>query len=268
MGALSSPAVEDYGRDGVLFPIPALDPEEAAHYRAAVEELVSRLGGDPKPADMGQPHLHFRWAHRLATHPAVLDAIESVLGPNILIHSTSIFRKPPRSGSYVSWHQDGAYWGLNAPLLTSAWIALTESTPANGCLRVVPGSHRQRILPYKESPTADNLLVSGLEVAVEVDENQAVDVVLAPGEMSLHQVDIIHGSSANRSEASRIGYAVRYVAPELSQALPHHAVVLARGCDDHHHYEIRTELPANDFEEGLMAQREFSERWRLRRLGR
>lgn len=266
---LTPEQLDAYRRDGVLFPVPVLTAEEAARYRACLDELVARLGGQPKPSDMSQPQLHFRWASELATHPAVLDVIEDVLGPDILVHSASIFSKPPRSRSYVSWHQDGAYWGLSEPGVTSAWIALSDSTPENGCLRVVPGSHTRRVLPFTETPgAADNLLASGLEVAVEVDEAAARDVVLRPGEMSLHHVDIVHGSNPNRSAIQRVGFAVRYVAPRVAQTLEHHEVLLARGRDDHHHYRIRAEHPTAGIDEGLAAQTAFSRRWREVRLGR
>lgn len=269
MKRLSPAQLDAYRRDGVLFPIPALTAEEAARYRACLDELEARLGGQPRPSDMSQPQLHFRWAYELATHPAVLDVIEDVLGPDVLVHSASIFSKPAGSRAYVSWHQDGAYWGLSEPAVTSAWIALSESMPENGCLRVVPGSHTRRVLPFTETPGAtDNLLASGLEVAVEVDEADARDVVLRPGEMSLHHVDIVHGSNPNRSAIKRAGFAVRYVAPHVSQSLEHHEVLLARGRDDHHHYRILTEPPTAGIDEGLSALNEFSRRWREVRLGR
>jgi non-heme Fe2+,alpha-ketoglutarate-dependent halogenase len=256
---LSPPEIERYRRDGILFPIPALTSAEVGLFRAALEDLEMRLGGHPRPADMAQPQLHFRWAYDLATHPVILDAVEDVLGPNILVHSASIFSKHPRTPDFVSWHQDGFYWDLAAPLLTSAWIALSDSAPDNGCLRVMPGSHQRDRLPHSGSPGArDNLLSTGLEIAVEVDESEALDVTLQPGEMSLHHVHIVHGSNPNRSDRKRIGFAVRYVAPEVRQRLSHHAVLLARGRDDHHNFEHLPGPPGASIEEGLRAQAEFS----------
>ena len=278
MKALAAGQLEAYRRDGVLFPLPALDigdignigdTGEVARYRACVDELEARLGGNPRPSDMSQPQLHFGWARELATHPAVLDAIEDVLGPDIIVHSASIFSKRPRSPDYVSWHQDGAYWDLSEPGVVSAWIALSPSTPENGCLRVVPGSHTRRTLPFAESArSADNLLISGAEISVEVDESSAVDVVLSPGQMSLHHVDIVHGSNPNGSDVKRVGFAVRYVTPGVTQRLPHHEVLLARGRDAHGHYRILETPPTAGLDEGLAAMREFSERWRRFRLGR
>lgn len=233
--ALGQEARTRYAASGVLFPIPALGAEDVSRYRSAFLALAAALGGEPKPAQLGQCHLFFRWAYELAVHGAVLDAVERLIGPDILVHSTTLFPKYPRDPSFVSWHQDGHYWDLDAPSLVSAWIALTDSTPENGCVRVVPGSHRARVA-HTERRTARNLLTTGLEVAAQVDEAQALDVLLPAGSMSLHHVNLVHGSQPNASHHMRLGFAVRYVAPYVRQPTPHHAVLLARGQDRHRHY--------------------------------
>jgi ectoine hydroxylase-related dioxygenase (phytanoyl-CoA dioxygenase family) len=251
--------VKQYERDGFLFPIPVLSAEEVLQYRAALEELEAQLGNKLKPVQVVQPHLHFRWAYDLATHPAVLDVVEAIIGPNILVHTTSIFCKYPYDPAYISWHQDGYYWRLSAPRLVSAWIALSDSHPENGCMRVLPGTHRQRLAHCEHRHDA-NLLTSGLTVAGDIDQTAAVDLVLRAGEMSLHHVQIVHGSEANRSASKRIGFAIRYVAPDVSQALEHHVVVLARGRDAHHHYELLDKAPAGSIAEGIAAQAAFARR--------
>ncbi|MDA2928598.1 phytanoyl-CoA dioxygenase family protein [Acidobacteria bacterium AH-259-O06] len=131
---LSEAQISAYEENGVVFPIPVLTSEEVSRFRTKVEELEARLGGKPKAVELAQSHLHFRWAYELSTHPAVLDAVEDVLGPNILVWTTSIFAKHPHDASYISWHQDGTYWGLDSTRLTSAWIALTDSRVENGCM--------------------------------------------------------------------------------------------------------------------------------------
>lgn len=231
-------AVARYERDGILFPIAVLSAAEVARFRASFDALASALH-DPKPMDLGQCHLFYPWACDLATLPAVLDAVEAVIGPDILIHSSTIFPKYPRDPGFVSWHQDGHYWELDEPRLVSAWIALTDSAPDNGCMRVVPGSHRQRV-PHASRPGPEKILSSGLEVAVDVDERDAVDVVLGTGEMSLHHVNMIHGSKANTSDRMRIGFAVRYLSPLARQRIDHHEVLLVRGRDTAHHYRHGT----------------------------
>jgi ectoine hydroxylase-related dioxygenase (phytanoyl-CoA dioxygenase family) len=244
-----------YQRDGILFPIPALAPGETARFRAAFEDVAARLGGRPLAQQLSQTHLYLSWAHELATHPAILDAVEDVLGPDILVWTVSIFPKYPHDPGYISWHQDGTYWGLDSQQVTTAWVALTDSTVENGCMRVLPGSHRQPILPHRDTYAADNRLSRGQEVQAEVDERDAVDVVLRAGQMSLHHVNIIHGSNPNPSDRSRIGFAIRFTTPATRQIQGEPpTAVLARGRDEHHHFELLPAPPALDVGEAVAAQ--------------
>jgi len=256
---LSREQVERYERDGVVFPVEVLSREEVAKFRSAFDALESKLGGRPQHRQLIQPHLCYRWAYDLATHERILDVVEQVIGHNILIHSTSLFPKYPSATDHISWHQDAYYWGLSSPRLVSAWVALSESSRANGCLRVAPGTHRGERLPHVQSGQHKGTRLS-LEVAVDVDEAQAVDVVLQPGELSLHHPYAIHGSNPNHTTKKRIGFAIRFVAPEVSQTLPHHAVVLARGRDEYRHFELLGTPPRDDIEEGI-AQQAIVARW-------
>jgi ectoine hydroxylase-related dioxygenase (phytanoyl-CoA dioxygenase family) len=235
--------------------VPALAPDEATRYRGAFEELATRLGGRPVAQALGHTQAHFRWAYDLATHPAILDAVEDVLGPDILVWTVSIFPKYPRDPGYISWHQDGTYWGLDSTEVVTAWLALTDSTVENGCMRVVPGSHRRPILPHRDTYAPDNRLSRGQEIEVAVDEVDAVDVVLRAGEMSLHHVNIIHGSNANPSDRSRIGFAPRFTTPQTRQidGEPPTAV-LARGRDGYGHFQLLSGPPALSFDEAVDAQ--------------
>ena len=260
--SLSPQEAERYDRDGVLFPLPALSAEEVSQFRAAVESLEAHLG--VRQTRVVEAHLHFRWAYELALHPAVLDAVEDILGPDILVHSSSVFCKYPGRAGFISWHQDGFYWGLSAPRLVSAWVALTDSTVENGCMQVVKGTHHS-ILPHRERRHQDNMLLSGLTVEDAVDEGAGTHVTLKAGEMSLHHVNTVHGSGANLSRTKRLGVAVRYVAPGVSQTLPHHEVLLARGRDVYHNYKILQQPPGGDIAEGVAAQAEFGSRMRRAR---
>jgi non-heme Fe2+,alpha-ketoglutarate-dependent halogenase len=257
ISALTPQQQRDYERDGFLVPFTVLAPAEVERYRASFKQLEPHLGPGMTPRH-AQLHLHFRWAFDLASRPAVLDAVEAIVGRDILVHSTSLFCKQPHDPAFISWHQDAHNWRLDDPRLVSAWIALSESTPENGCLRVIPGSHRTR-LEHEARPSEDNMLPTGLSVADAVDETTAVDFVLAPGQMSLHHADLVHGSGGNRSDDQRIGFAIRYVSPSVSQERPHHAVVLVRGEDSHGHYELLDREPSGDFEESFAAHDAF---WR------
>jgi ectoine hydroxylase-related dioxygenase (phytanoyl-CoA dioxygenase family) len=178
------------------------------------------------------------WVHRLVSHPRILDAVEGVIGPNILVWESTWFVKFPHDKAFISWHQDGAYWGLNPPNVTTAWVALSASTPENGCMRVVPASHRVA-LPQRDTYAPDNALSRGQEIAVEVDETQGVNLTLAPGEMSLHHIGIVHGSKVNDSDHPRIGFAIRYISPEVvQQGSERQMVLLVRGKDEYGHFKI------------------------------
>lgn len=252
MPRLSAEQVGRFNRDGVLFPVPALSPQEVSGFRAAFEEWEACLGADLEAIQTRQLHLYFRWAYDLALHPEVLDAIESVLGPDLLVHSTTMFSKRPHDLHYVSWHQDGYYWGLNRPMMASAWIALSHSNRENGCMRALPGTHKDGMLAHAETAASEhNMLTTGLEVAGPIDEFKAVDVVLEAGQMSLHHVQLVHGSNPNRSDTRRVGFAIRYASPEVAQDMSHHEVLLARGKDEYRHFAHLQEPPRGSLAEGM-----------------
>ena len=254
--SLTEQEVEKYHHDGVLFPLPVLDRATADTCLDEVNRLEQALGGRPRPTELSQMHLHFDWAYRLVSHPRVLDAVEGVLGPDIIVWSAGLFNKHPHDSSYVSWHQDGTYWELDSTKVTTAWIALSASNPANGCMRVVPGSHRQGIHPHEDTYAEANALSRGQEVQVAVDESTVTDVVLQPGEMSLHDVRIIHGSNANTSDFKRVGYVIRYVAPEVRQIGNKPTAVLVRGEDRFGHYRLAGPPVNRPFEEAVRAMQE------------
>ncbi len=261
---LTREQVESYERDGFLAPINVLTADELEEFHAELRVLERRHGS--VGLILSQPHLHYRWAYELATHPDVLDAVEDILGPDLLIHSSTTFNKAPRDATYVSWHQDGHYWGLSEPAVVSAWIAFTVSTSENGCLRVLPGSHREGSLPHNASAAGPgNLLRSGLELALEVDADEARDVTLRPGQMSLHHVYTVHGSNPNQSSLGRKGFAVRYLAPRVSQESEHHEVIVARGRDDYHHYAHAAPPAQRALDESMAADAAFARRLRAAR---
>ena len=236
MKALSSAAVERYRRDGFYFPVPVLTPDEARECRRRLEVVEAATGGQLGGELRQKPHLLFTWLADLVRHPAILDAVEDVLGPNLLVWSTSFFIKGPRDSAFVSWHQDATYWGLSEPDVVTAWVAFTEATVENGAMRMVPGSHGEQ-LAHRDTFAANNLLSRGQEIEVEVDEAHGVDIVLRAGEMSLHHVRMVHGSPPNRSDDRRIGFAIRYIPTYVRQLAGEvDGAMLVRGVDDFHYY--------------------------------
>ncbi|MDT4953595.1 MAG: hypothetical protein QOJ02_1733 [Acidobacteriota bacterium] len=207
--SLTSQQLNQYDRDGIVFPVRVLSVDEAALFRTELESVAGNCeAGTLKRLD--GLHLFFDWAYHLVTHDALLNAVEDILGSDILIDGTLVFYKPPQDSSYVSWHQDSVYSSWHLTPSTSAWIALTASHPSNGCMRVIPGSHNQGVLDHANARDDSNLLFRGERVQT-VDESLAVDVVLQPGEMSLHHSNLIHGSNPNTSDEPRIGFIVRFV---------------------------------------------------------
>jgi non-haem Fe2+, alpha-ketoglutarate-dependent halogenase len=229
---LSEAEIERFRRDGYLCPLPVASEAEAASFRASLEAVEAHDGGRLARSTNQKPHLLLPWLNRLIRHPRILDAVEDLLGPNLFCWGSGFFSKPAGDPAYISWHQDSTYWGLSEPDVVTAWLAFTPSTVEAGCMRVMPCSHLKDQLPHKDTFAADNLLSRGQEVAVTVDERQAVDIVLQPGEMSLHHVRLIHGSEPNRADHPRIGYAIRYVPTYVRQisGIPDSAT-LVRGAD-------------------------------------
>src|SRR6516165_6479542 len=250
---LGAPQRLQYREKGYYYPIRVFEPSAVEKLRARFLDYLAHnrqsLIGLP-PRDhyfvLSQTQLLLRWVYRIVSHPEVLDAVESVLGPNIIVWSTQWFPKMPGDKAYVSWHQDATYWGLHPPHATTGWIALSESCVENGCMRVVPGTHKEPSLPQVETYAWDNVLSRGQEISVEVDECHAVNMALQPGEMSLHHIGIIHGSNPNRSDKPRIGIAARYITPEVAQdGTARQIVLLVRGNDGFGHFEL-VEPPQDD----------------------
>ena len=234
---LSTQAKDTYRRDGYCFPIQAVSPEEARDLRARLEAFERRNGGPLKGELRHKPHLLFTWLNELIRRPSILDAVEDVLGPNLLCWGTSFFIKEANDAGFVSWHQDSTYWGLSSPDVTTVWVAFTPANRENGCMKFIPGTHAVQVA-HADTFHKDNLLTRGQEISVEVDESKAVYVELAPGQASLHHVLLFHGSAPNRSGDRRIGFAIRYIPTHVRQtAGERDSATLVRGVDEFHHFE-------------------------------
>lgn len=236
MARLSETQVAHYRTEGYLAPIDALSGDEVAGFRAALDAHEARHGTMSGP-QRHNAHFLFTWADRLVRHPRILDAVESVIGPNILLRGSSFFIKEARDHRFVSWHQDATYWGLDPLDVVTAWVALSDSVEENGALKVVPGSHRKAQIPHVETFSPDNMLSRGQEIAVKVAPEEARTLELRPGQMSLHHVLLVHGSEPNPSDRRRVGFAIRYMPTHVRQAGPcPDPVWLVRGTDAHRHF--------------------------------
>ncbi len=262
---LSNAQVAQYHRDGYLFPLTAIGEPQAKALRTRIEALEATYrDGVPGGRDLNQyfrvnAHHVLPLAVEIATIPAMLDAVQSIIGPNILIWSCEFFIKEAGSDKVVTWHQDMTYWGLgedsdgDTDQLVSAWIALSPATVASGCMRFVAGSHKRAIQPHRDTFSHDNLLSRGQEMAVEVDEGEATDIVLRPGQFSLHHGRTFHASGPNVSGDRRIGIVMRYVTPRVRQLVgTRDYATLVRGYDDQHNW-IKVAPPDRDFPEHATA---------------
>jgi hypothetical protein len=247
----SAEAVRRFWADGYVFPLPALSSAEAAETLGRLEAF-SRRHGEASPRELVHRHLRFKphllvtWLDALVRRPTILDAVEALIGPDVLVWASAVFPKAPRDPSFVSWHQDSVTYGLEGDLLVTAWVALTDSGPDNAGMRVIPGSHRLGDLPHRDTDDPDNVLSRGETVAIDVDERRAVLVTLRAGEMSLHHLRTLHASPPNPSDRPRVGYAIRYMAPSMRPRGGPASALLVRGRDPHGHFELEP-APEADF---------------------
>ena len=238
MTGLTAAQVERFQRDGFLFPIRVFSEAETLAYRDRLEaaEAAAKPCAE-RAARAGLPITH-AWAWDLVHDPRIVEPISAVLGPNVLLWSMDWFIKPPGS-SYVTYHQDATYWGLWPHHVATAWVALSDAGPDTGPMRFVPGSHRGELFEQEETYAEDNLLSRGQAVKTTVDESKTVLAPLASGEMSLHHVRIVHGSSPNRTDDRRIGMVLRYCATDVRQTKAEgDRAILVKGRDDYGHFEM------------------------------
>lgn len=260
VSSLSRDQIEKYERDGFVHPVRIMSADEAWRFREGFEKLETLQGRKLEYAAM--THLFFRWAFDLSTWPSILNAVEAILGPDVLVQATLILCKHANYPSFVSWHQDYKYTSGESAPTVSAWVAISDSMRQSGCMRAIPGSHRDGIRPHKDSVIENNILTYSLEA----DESRAVDIELKAGEMSLHQANIVHGSLPNHSDDKRIGFIVRFVTPQFRNTV--NPVVRVRGSHACEHLTLWPNTPADEMEQTIGAWSAFAlERNLLRSRG-
>jgi len=240
LGHVTAEQAASYREHGYLYPIRAMTEDNAADFRARVEALEAEWldNGLPLPLNTYKrvnAQIVMPVAHELGCHEGILNAVEGVLGPDIMLYSVEFLIKEPNTKTVVTMHQDLTYWGMGEiDGLTTAWLALSPATKASGCMDVVSGSHKNPILPHEDTFDGNNLLSRGQEIRVDVAEEDKVSMELRPGEISFHHGLTIHGSGPNSSDDRRIGVAIRYLIPEIAKSGGERDFAhLARGKDDH-----------------------------------
>lgn len=236
--ALSEDAIRQYREEGYYTPFRVFEPDEAAALRREVEASEDSLGGKIAGLNRNKSHLLFRWLDDVIRNDRLLDAVEDLIGPNILCWNTLFWIKDAGTESYVGWHQDCRYWGLTPDKLVTAWLALSEASVEAGCMRVLPGSHAKAPLEHEDRYHDNNMLTRGQEISEDIDEDTAVYMPLKPGEVSFHNIRTAHESGPNRSDDRRIGISLHFIPPDVAQEVGGwDCAALVRGTDTHNHFE-------------------------------
>ncbi len=218
--------IASYHEAGYVESLPVLSGDEVRHYRAAVDKTCEALGG--RVTRLDGTHRFFGWAWELCTHRRLLDHLERLLGPNFVLKSTRVFYKYGNSDAHVDWHQDGITEGITHARSPAIWLGLTEATVGNGCLRVVPRSHRfLHLIPHTTHPEpqerppgwssgrAVGSELSGVFTSIPPGLDAPKDIEMRPGEMSVHHPCALHGSNPNRSDGPRIGLSASYSSSDI-----------------------------------------------------
>lgn len=237
----NEPLADAYKRDGFVFPYDVVGKDEAGEIRADLEAGEAELRHRPDELAMlrSYPDRLLPSFDKLIRNFRLIDAASQILGPDLIVWSAGLFIKEANTPSYVSWHQDLTYWGLDDAAEVTAWVALSPSNTDSGCMRFVPGSQRQNLVPHADSFADNNLLSRGQEVTVKIDKADARDVVLETGQASLHHGHLIHASGPNRTGDRRIGVAIRYMAASMKQKTGDRSLVaLVGGKDRHGHFLV------------------------------
>ncbi|WP_213776602.1 phytanoyl-CoA dioxygenase family protein [Caballeronia sp. dw_276] len=234
---LTAEQVRHFKEFGYVAPIRVMPVAQALELRERLEDFEHGNDKLRKKALNVKSHLLFAWLNELVRRREIVDAIDDLYGENLLCWASSFFIKDARDPAFVSWHQDSTYWGLSQPDVVTAWVALSESNKSNGAMQVIPKTHLLDQIPHRDTFSEHNLLTRGQEVAVDVDQSQAVSIELEPGEMSLHHVRIVHGSPPNASDKRRIGYAIRYIPTYVRQLEGDDSATLVRGVDTFNTFE-------------------------------
>ena len=249
---LTTEQVSHYHRDGYLFPVPALSEAEALRNFSLLEMFEKELGGrlsDVGGASRFKNHLLLTWVNDLVRHPGILDAVEDIIGPDILCYTSTFFVKEPNSPAVAAWHQDATYFGLRPHDHITAWLALTESTPKSGCLEFLPfgAGARQR----KHANNAVEHSVNGGRQAIveEIDTGGVAMAPLRPGMFSVHNTMCIHRSAPNLSANRRIGIGISYVPPSVRHVgTQRMSAMLVRGEDTYGHFDLEPD-PESDLDD-------------------
>ena len=208
---LSDAQVQAYERDGFVYPVDVLSPAEVRALRQELEDWERERGAPIDFPEKSKSYLLFNWADQLVHHPRILDAVEDLIGPDILVYHSTLFVKEARTPAFVRWHQDSTYFYLEPHLHVTAWVALSPASIEAGCMQALPGSHRWGAFEHDDKPEPMNMIRRGQGISGRFDDAQGQYMPVAAGQMSLHHTDLVHASGGNDSDDRRLGYAISYI---------------------------------------------------------
>jgi len=208
---LTQAMVDHYADKGFVCPVDVFSREQAAAYLAKLETFESAQGQQLTKGFNFKPHLLFTWVDEIARHPAVLDAVEDLIGPDILLFHLSVWPKNPHHSAYINWHQDATYFGLDPSTQVTAWVALSDAPIEAGCMEVVPGSHKLGQLHHGQNHTDNILLSKGQTIDVPFDRSHTEFMPVRAGQMSMHDTFLVHASGANNTDHRRVGLGFSYI---------------------------------------------------------
>lgn len=248
--ALTDEQIKSYWQQGFVAPLTAFDEQEALAMISNFLEVRDRMAGWTESKQLLKSHLVSTWVNDVVRNPRILDSVESILGPNILMWGASFFAKEPSNAAHVGWHQDLLYWGLQPPNgVLTVWLALTDASEDNGAMQVIRGSHENGFRLHDNSYDENNMLMSDQNAQLtDEDERNRATVELRPGQFSMHHSMLLHGSGANQSDRSRIGLSINYIAADVIQLKNggHDTAMLVRGTDYFRNFE-HEQKPDSDF---------------------
>ena len=237
MSGLTSEQLDHYNNKGYVSPVDALTSTEARKIRDEIEKIEENWPKALEGINRNYVHLISPAFNKICLNKKILDAVESIIGKNILICGTTLFIKNPYEKEFVSFHQDAKYIGLEPHNWVTVWVAVTDANEENGCMRIWPGSHKENLKHHKQKFDENNLLTRGQTIE-NVPLEKTDPIILKAGQMSLHHPTIVHGSGLNHSDDRRIGFVIQsYIGSNVNQILGKMYVQKARGEDEYKYHE-------------------------------